>query len=309
VFAQARRPWATRPQNLPKGIVASAPGVGPVKSLFCQARYTPASSYGTLGLSYVIAHCRGDRRVDYGVLGQVIGSAEPPKLLSDRQLLQLGKAYGIVNPFDSRKKLQYGAISPCGEVTAGDYPAIHILKADSAQWRMSFSAIRAVGYISTAVVRDRYQRRLFGQPVQYGTKRDGSEDINYIDSLHFCTLWQEVGNGEGAGLRIGGKTFLADAVASARANGRSWGQVAMVLGVSKQAAAERFGSLGTGPKKSAVRSSEARIPKTKSRPAAPRGESPAELREWARKQGYSVGERGRVPTEVNMAYDAAHQGA
>jgi hypothetical protein len=34
---------------------------------------------------------------------------------------------------------------------------------------------------------------------------------------------------------------LADEVTKARANGRTWTQVAAVLGVSKQAARERFG--------------------------------------------------------------------
>jgi hypothetical protein len=34
---------------------------------------------------------------------------------------------------------------------------------------------------------------------------------------------------------------LGEAVAAARANGRSWARIAMVLGVSKQAAMRRFG--------------------------------------------------------------------
>ncbi|MBA2731179.1 MAG: sigma-70 family RNA polymerase sigma factor [Euzebyaceae bacterium] len=34
---------------------------------------------------------------------------------------------------------------------------------------------------------------------------------------------------------------LADAVAAARANDRSWGEIALALGVSKQAARERYG--------------------------------------------------------------------
>lgn len=34
---------------------------------------------------------------------------------------------------------------------------------------------------------------------------------------------------------------LADAVAAARANSRSWGEIALALGVSKQAARERYG--------------------------------------------------------------------
>jgi hypothetical protein len=39
---------------------------------------------------------------------------------------------------------------------------------------------------------------------------------------------------------------LADHVAKARANGRTWTQIAAVLGVTKQAARERFGSQPTG---------------------------------------------------------------
>jgi hypothetical protein len=39
--------------------------------------------------------------------------------------------------------------------------------------------------------------------------------------------------------------------------------------------------------------------------AAPRGESQAEIREWARSQGYAVGDRGRIPGEVRTAYEAA----
>lgn len=38
-----------------------------------------------------------------------------------------------------------------------------------------------------------------------------------------------------------GDLALADQVAKARANGRTWTQIAAVLGVSKQAARERFG--------------------------------------------------------------------
>lgn len=35
---------------------------------------------------------------------------------------------------------------------------------------------------------------------------------------------------------------LADAVAAAREAGRSWGEIALVLGVSKQAARQRYGA-------------------------------------------------------------------
>ena len=36
---------------------------------------------------------------------------------------------------------------------------------------------------------------------------------------------------------------LGEAVAGARANGRSWGQIAAILGVSRQSARERFGDV------------------------------------------------------------------
>ena len=38
---------------------------------------------------------------------------------------------------------------------------------------------------------------------------------------------------------------LEDAVAAARANGRSWGEIALALDVSKQAARERYGRTST----------------------------------------------------------------
>lgn len=39
----------------------------------------------------------------------------------------------------------------------------------------------------------------------------------------------------------GAETDLADAVAAARLHGRSWGDIALVLGISRQAARQRFG--------------------------------------------------------------------
>lgn len=44
--------------------------------------------------------------------------------------------------------------------------------------------------------------------------------------------------------------------------------------------------------------------KTKS--SSTSGPSAAELREWARSNGYEVSDRGRVPAEVREAFDAAH---
>ena len=97
---------------------------------------------------------------------------------------------------------------------------------------------------------------------------------------------------------------LAEAVATARANGRSWGQVAIVLGVSKQAAAERFGSLKTAPEEPPATPRPSRR-RTRTRPAAPPGVPQAEIREWARGAGYQVSDRGRIPGAVRTAHEVA----
>jgi hypothetical protein len=44
-----------------------------------------------------------------------------------------------------------------------------------------------------------------------------------------------------------GEGQLANAVAAARANGRSWGEIGLFLGVSKQAARKRFGGRADQP--------------------------------------------------------------
>lgn len=40
--------------------------------------------------------------------------------------------------------------------------------------------------------------------------------------------------------------------------------------------------------------------------AAAGGTSAKEIREWARENGHTVPERGRIPADVREAYDAAH---
>jgi hypothetical protein len=53
---------------------------------------------------------------------------------------------------------------------------------------------------------------------------------------------------------------------------------------------------------SARRSSSGR----RRRPRTRNGSNASEIREWARKHGHTVSDRGRVPAEVKAAYDAAH---
>jgi hypothetical protein len=52
----------------------------------------------------------------------------------------------------------------------------------------------------------------------------------------------------------------------------------------------------------AARRSSGRRRKTRSR----NGSNASEVRDWARKHGHTVSDRGRVPAEVKAAYDAAH---
>lgn len=40
--------------------------------------------------------------------------------------------------------------------------------------------------------------------------------------------------------------------------------------------------------------------------AATNGASPKEIRDWARSNGYTVPERGRIPADVRSAFDAAN---
>jgi len=54
------------------------------------------------------------------------------------------------------------------------------------------------------------------------------------------------------------------------------------------------------------RAAPARAPRAVRKAVAPRGESQAAIREWARSAGYAVGDRGRIPSEVRAAYEAAH---
>lgn len=49
-----------------------------------------------------------------------------------------------------------------------------------------------------------------------------------------------------------------------------------------------------------------RAPARKSPAAAPAGTSAAEVREWARSNGFEVPDRGRIPANVREAFDAAN---
>lgn len=46
--------------------------------------------------------------------------------------------------------------------------------------------------------------------------------------------------------------------------------------------------------------------KSARKPGKPDRNRATAVRTWAREQGYDVGERGRIPSNVTQAYDAAH---
>lgn len=48
---------------------------------------------------YFMAHCRGDRRLDFERLRRALGCRELPNRLDEEQINHLGLAYGLVNPF------------------------------------------------------------------------------------------------------------------------------------------------------------------------------------------------------------------
>lgn len=79
-------------------------------------------------------------------------------------------------------------------------------------------------------------------------ERAVAETEAWLDTLDPAAL--DSPDSDGADLRAIGEALvavatvdltLADSVATARARGRTWTQIASVLGVSKQAARERFG--------------------------------------------------------------------
>ncbi len=46
--------------------------------------------------------------------------------------------------------------------------------------------------------------------------------------------------------------------------------------------------------------------RTRSKAAAATGSSAKEVREWARANGHTVPDRGRIPADIREAYEAAH---
>lgn len=64
-------------------------------------------------------------------------------------------------------------------------------------------------------------------------------------------------------------------------------------------------SIWTGAARKATGRSGARAGRPRARSAGGRGDTSA-VRTWARENGYQVSDRGRVPSSITEAYDAAH---
>lgn len=111
---------------------------------------------------------------------------------------------------------------------------------------------------------------------------------------------------------------LDAAVLAARQAGASWNALALPLGMSRQAVRQRFARLEdaksaprkTGPDRIVAlgtKGAAAAEVKTTRGPAGPSDrERIRTIREWARKQGMDVNERGRIPTRVVAEYEATH---
>lgn len=79
-------------------------------------------------------------------------------------------------------------------------------------------------------------------------ERAAAEAESWLDSLDpGTTPAEDTSDLREIGLALGEMVALQkrldDAVVAARRNGRSWGEIGLVLGISKQAARERYGKL------------------------------------------------------------------
>src|SRR6478672_13616724 len=61
---------------------------------------------------YFMAHCRADRVLDIGRLGQALKAQGVPERLGDEEVQGLGLRYGLVNPFETWKHSAYEMDGP-----------------------------------------------------------------------------------------------------------------------------------------------------------------------------------------------------
>lgn len=106
----------------------------------------------------------------------------------------------------------------------------------------------------------------------------------------------DVSAAESLTFSFGGKTYALDLCKK---------HLDEVRGTLERFAAVGHSTAGRGGRGRRRATAAGRAPRAAKKVAAPRGESQAAIREWARAAGYAVGDRGRIPAEVRGAYDAA----
>ena len=95
---------------------------------------------------------------------------------------------------------------------------------------------------------------------------------------------------------IGGNIVKAVVSAARKITGRE---------LAPEASAEKA-TKKTRAKKTAARKTTAK--KAPAKKVAPNTTAKAAIRDWARRSGYKIAARGRIPVDVVDAYRAAHQG-
>jgi Lsr2 len=100
---------------------------------------------------------------------------------------------------------------------------------------------------------------------------------------------------------IGGNIVKAVVSAARKITGREPAPEASAKKATKKTRAKK-----TPAKKTAAQKTTAK--KAPAKKVAPNTTAKAAIRDWARRSGYKIAARGRIPVDVVDAYRAAHQG-
>jgi hypothetical protein len=109
---------------------------------------------------------------------------------------------------------------------------------------------------------------------------------------------------------IGGNIVKAVVSAARKITGREPAPEASAKKATKKTRAKKAtakkATKKTGAKKTAPQKTTAK--KAPAKKVAPNTTAKAAIRDWARRSGYKIAARGRIPVDVVDAYRAAHQG-
>ncbi|NJL27271.1 MAG: hypothetical protein HC897_04950 [Thermoanaerobaculia bacterium] len=112
---------------------------------------------------YVIAHCRGDRQLDFALLRHAVQADTLPERLREDELAQLGLEYGLVNPFETWGRFVIdGPLLTCPILQVFDrelltpmgFPGTMMTNAGDFTWAVEFDAKALFARLDLAEVAD-----------------------------------------------------------------------------------------------------------------------------------------------------------